>query len=107
MRIRWSPEAADDLAGIVSYIKEHSPSRAPLVASKILEQLELLAQFPGLGRVGRKPGTREIVLVGLSYLAVYQLSEGVAEIVRVLHGAQDWAPRSSSFQTGPSPAGSS
>jgi plasmid stabilization system protein ParE len=34
--------------------------------------------------------TRELVIPGLPYLAVYRLKGDVIEVSRVLHGAQKW-----------------
>jgi len=60
------------------------------VALSIHRRIDLLAEFPEYGRTGRKPDTRELVFSGLPYFAVYRIHEDVVEIVRILHGAQDW-----------------
>jgi plasmid stabilization system protein ParE len=46
--------------------------------------------FPELGRPGRKAATRELILTGLPYLAIYRLRNNAIEILRILHGAQVW-----------------
>lgn len=58
----------------------------------IREAVERLADFPQRGRPGRLEGTRELVIVGTPYLAVYRTGETSVRILRVLHGAQDWPP---------------
>jgi plasmid stabilization system protein ParE len=60
MRLRWSPEAADDLEGIVKYIARDNPEAGREVALKIREGLMGLRTFPyGACRtLGRKPGVR-------------------------------------------------
>ncbi|MEZ5365272.1 MAG: type II toxin-antitoxin system RelE/ParE family toxin [Bryobacterales bacterium] len=88
--IRWSPEAAADLEGIVDRIEIDNPNRATEIAREILDRVAALAQFPNLGRPGRRPGTRELVIPGLPFLAIYRLRKDVVEIGRVLHGAQYW-----------------
>jgi len=50
----------------------------------------LLAKFPMQGRAGRIANTRELVLAGLPYLVVYRVSEDEVQILRLLHGAQEW-----------------
>lgn len=92
MRLRWTPRAADDLEEIADHIKEDRPETALLIVRRILHELDDLKRFPNRGRLGRKPGTREIVLAGLPYLAVYRVRRESIEIVRVLHGAQRWPP---------------
>ena len=91
MRIRWTQPAARDLTKICDYITEHdSAANARRVALSIYQRVSSLRQFPERGRPGRKKGTREFVLGGLPYLAIYRVEHEVAEILRVLRGAQDW-----------------
>ena len=91
MRIRWTEPASRDLTQISDYIEEHDgPARARSVALTIYEGIDLLSRFPFRGRPGRKPKTRELVFPGLPFLAVYRIREESVEVVRVLHGAQNW-----------------
>lgn len=91
MKIRWSPEAADDLTNLFHYILEQNPSAALRVANKIRENIATLKSFPRLGREGRIEGTRELALPPLPFIVVYRIKkEEIVEIARVLHGAQRW-----------------
>ena len=91
MRIRWTEPAAHDLTQICDYIQEHgSPLRARRVALAIYRRIGTLSELPEQGRTGRRPGTRELILPGLPYLAIYRIREGGVEIIRILHGAQQW-----------------
>jgi toxin ParE1/3/4 len=91
MIVRWTESAARDLTGICDYTEQHSgPEAARKVALRVYEAVGSLVQFPHLGRPGRKPGTRELVLSGLPFLAIYRVREDVIEIARILHGAQRW-----------------
>ncbi|HZW91634.1 MAG TPA: type II toxin-antitoxin system RelE/ParE family toxin [Candidatus Eremiobacteraceae bacterium] len=91
MIIRWTDAAVRDFTHICDYIDEHrSSAAARRVALSIHRQIDLLAEFPEYGRTGRKLDTRELVFTGLPYLAVYRIREDAVEIVRILHGAQDW-----------------
>jgi toxin ParE1/3/4 len=91
MSVRWTEAAARDLTSICDYTEEHSgPEAARKVALRVYEAVGSLLQFPYLGRPGRKPGTRELVLSGLPFLAIYRVREDVIEIARILHGAQQW-----------------
>ncbi len=91
MRIRWTQPAAHDLIQICDYIETHgSSATARRVALSIHERIDTLAEFPERGRPGRMQNTRELVLTGLPYLAVYRLKGTDAEILRILHGAQAW-----------------
>jgi toxin ParE1/3/4 len=98
MRIRWSGPAVRDFTEICDYIGEHgSAATARRLALSIYERIGILTKFPEFGRAGRQPNTRELVLTGLPYLAVYRLRGDSIEILRLLHGAQDW-PSSGSDQ---------
>ena len=91
MRVRWTEPAVRDLTGICDYTDEHSgPGAARKVALRVYQAVGSLLQFPHIGRLGRKKGTRELVLPGLPFLAVYRVREDVIEIARILHGAQRW-----------------
>jgi len=91
MRIRWTELAQRDFTNICDYTEEQNgPAAARRIALRIYEAIGLLAQFPGRGRPGRKPDTRELIFTGLPFLAVYRLREDAVEITRILHGAQKW-----------------
>ncbi|HEV7220504.1 MAG: type II toxin-antitoxin system RelE/ParE family toxin [Terriglobales bacterium] len=91
MKIRWTELAASDLTQICDYIEGHSTkTTARRVARSVYERAGALAQFAERGRQGRIPGTRELVFAGLPYLAVYRVNKNTVEILRILHGAQEW-----------------
>jgi toxin ParE1/3/4 len=48
-----------------------------------------LADFPALGRPGRKPGTRELVIPRLPYIVIYRVRGERVQILRVLHTARE------------------
>ena len=90
MELRWTDAAASDLEGISDYLFEQTPAHAERIVLEIYDSLPGLLQFPHRGRVGRKHGTRELVLSALPYLVVYSVSGELIHIVRILHGAQRW-----------------
>lgn len=90
MTLRWAPRAVADLERIVRRVDADQPARAPEIAREIVERTEGLLRFPNLGRVGRKPGTRELVIVGTPFVVIYRLRGEAVHALRVVHGAQDW-----------------
>lgn len=91
MRSRWTEPASRDLTQICDYLsKEDSHATARRIAILIHERVHTLADFPELGRPGRKAGTRELIMTGLPYLPIYRLQGEAIEILRILHGAQVW-----------------
>ena len=90
MQIRWSPEAADDFESAIQRILQDNPTNAKRVAQIIFDRIAALTTFPNRGRAGRIEGTRELVIVPLPFIAVYRVKDEFVEIVRVIHGAQEW-----------------
>lgn len=64
MRIRWTEQAVDDLAGIRSYIARDSAVLAQLVATRLYHAVDQLSAFPDSGRIVPErgdPTLRELV----------------------------------------------
>jgi toxin ParE1/3/4 len=73
----WTEPALHDLDDIGSYIALDSPRAAEKVVRRIIETVAALAYHPKLGRIGRDPTTRDLVVSGTPYIAVYRLRERV------------------------------
>jgi toxin ParE1/3/4 len=87
-QIRWTTEASDQLEAAIQHIQQDNPTAARSLAQTVIDRIEQLATFPGLGRAGEVRGTRE--LVSPPYVIVYRSTEEVVEILHIWHGAQDW-----------------
>lgn len=90
MPVTWHRRARQDLRHLRAQIAAENPQAAQRVAQRILQALDLLAGQPGMGRVGRVPDTRELVISGTPYIAAYRVVEDTLVILRVLHGARRW-----------------
>lgn len=90
MKVVFSPQAREDLREIFLYIAEDSPSAARLVLTRIQERVKELKDNPHIGRPGRVPGTRELVIAKTPYLAPYQVVDDAIQILRVYHGSRQW-----------------
>jgi len=90
MQLRWSEEAANDLERIADYLLVHAPARAPELIRRVYDAPTTLLTFPHRGRLGKKEGTRELVLAPLPYIVVYTVRGDDIFVVRILHGAQQW-----------------
>jgi toxin ParE1/3/4 len=89
-RVRWTLDAADDLAHIVARIREDSPSAALRVARTIYSAIAELRTFPHRGRMGLAQNTRELIFAPWPYIAVYEISDGQINVLRIRHASQDW-----------------
>ncbi|MCA9670716.1 MAG: type II toxin-antitoxin system RelE/ParE family toxin [Myxococcales bacterium] len=90
MKIVLSPEAVDDLEAIFDYILEDNPHMATVVLERIQARIAELASSPHLGRPGRVPGTRELVIPRTPFIVPYEVVGDVVEVLRVYHGARQW-----------------
>jgi len=91
--LSWSLLARRDLLQARRYIAHDDPAAAQRVSARILGAADRLVLYPGLGRVGREEGTRELVVPRTPYVLIYRLAGETVEMLRVLHGAQRWPPR--------------
>jgi toxin ParE1/3/4 len=73
--LAWTDVALQDLDDIASYIVLDSPRSAEKVVRRIVETVAALAYHPKMGRAGRDGSTRELVVSGTPYIAVYRLRE--------------------------------
>lgn len=85
MRVRWLRKALRNLDEEATYIAADDPTAARLVVARVLEAVALLAQQPGMGRPGRVPGSRELVVLQTRYLVPYRVRGETVEILRVFH----------------------
>lgn len=90
MRIVWLDLARDDVVRIRKHIAEDNPYAAASVAGRILEAVNQLSRTPHIGRSGRLPNTRELIITGTPYIAPYRERGKRIEILRVFHGARKW-----------------
>ena len=90
MKIVWSPLARRDLEQIEGYIRDENPIAARETAATIKSATRRLAEFPGIGRPGRWPGTRELVVPDTPYIIPYTVKDKEIWIIAVMHAARKW-----------------
>ncbi len=91
LQIEWKPAARADLMKIADFIAADSPVNAALFASDLQRKVKQLSTYPEMVRLGRKRGTREMV-VHPNYVVIYRVikKSGVVEILRIKHAAERW-----------------
>jgi addiction module RelE/StbE family toxin len=90
MQVRWTTPAAQDLEDIALYIQRDSDAAAQAVAKAPFDAANSLELLPSRGRVGRIPGTRELVVPGLPYIVLYEVADTAVQILHIYHGARNW-----------------
>jgi plasmid stabilization system protein ParE len=93
MQIKWLRTALRNLDEEIAFIATEDPQAARRTASRILEAVALLETQPGLGRPGRVPGTRELVVLDSRYLIPYRVNRQIIEILRVFHTSRSQPQR--------------
>jgi len=91
MTVRWTPTALRDLDSLHAYICNDNPAAADAAVGRILAGIGALSQHPEMGRSGRVPATRELVLPPM--VVAYRLRRGALEILAIIHGARRWPDR--------------
>ena len=89
-KIRWLRLALADLDELMVYIARDNPEATTKVAGEIWETTRTLSNHPAMGKPGRVPGTREMVVTGTSYIVPYRVVANGVQILRILHGARKW-----------------
>lgn len=92
MIVFWLPRALSDYDKQIDYIAKNSPKAALEQGDCIERQVALLSNYPQMGRIGRKRGTRELVVNRTQFIVVYRVRPKAKriEILRILHGAQQY-----------------
>ena len=94
MRLVWFDQAELDIVEHTRYIELRSPSVA--IEQDLLVEVAVgkLAFFPEMGRTGRLRHTRELVVGGTPFIAIYRVEANRDEIhiLRILHAKQKWPP---------------
>ncbi len=99
MELYWTPEAIQDREVIYDYIEADNPIAALALDELFGDKAGGLIDHPGLGRPGRVTGTRELV-AHQNYILIYDVTDYLVRILRVLHVAIQWPPQDQSRGSG-------
>lgn len=92
--LAWTLAAQNDLDALYDYLVETNPKAARTVVLAILKTTKKLREAPQMGRLGRRPSTRELVIAKTPFLVWYRESDAQIEVLRVIHSRMKWPPRS-------------
>ncbi len=87
--LRWTLEAIQDREAIYDYVEADNPIAALALDELFEEKAGRLIDHPGLGRLGRIAGTRELV-AHQNYILIYDVTGDLVRMLRVLHAARQW-----------------
>ena len=86
--IKWTKSALASVDEIAGFIANDNPTRATSFVLELQAAVTKLQAHPGMGRAGRVPGTRELVL-HKNYIAIYRVRGDDVEILRLHHVARN------------------
>lgn len=88
-KIRWAPKAVDNLEDICTYIARDSEFYASLFATKIMDIVRKLPNFPLSGRVVPEYNDESIrEKIQGNYRIVYRINTDCIEIAAISHSAK-------------------
>jgi plasmid stabilization system protein ParE len=89
--VEWSEDAPADLDRFAQLLQADISELASIVAGEILSRIQLLSDFPKLGRpIATRPEYRQLVLRvrGASYVFQYRYDGTRLVMLRVFHGRE-------------------
>jgi toxin ParE1/3/4 len=90
LRVKWIRRALRDLDEVEAYIARDNPAAAAETVLGIARAVSLLQEQPGIGRAGRVPGTRELVIPDSPYIVPYRVKDNIVQVLRVYHASRRW-----------------
>jgi addiction module RelE/StbE family toxin len=88
MLIQWTRAALASVDEIAGFIAKDNQARATSFVLELQAAVAKLQAHPGMGRAGRVPGTRELVL-HKNYIAIYRVRGDDVEILRLHHSSRN------------------
>jgi len=90
LRVKWIRQALLDLEEVEAYIARDNPTAAAGTVLGIARAVSLLQEQPGIGRAGRVPGTRELVVPNTPFIVPYRVKDNIVQVLRVYHASRRW-----------------
>jgi toxin ParE1/3/4 len=90
LRLVWLPRAIANRDAQIDYIATRDPLAAIGQGDRIDTLISQLLDHPEIGRPGRVKSTRELVISGTPFIAVYRYKPRAKriEVICLLHGSQ-------------------
>ena len=90
MRLRYTPRATRDIAGIYQHIADDSPRAAQRVENAIRKRAKALGDNPKSGVATDLADVRRVPLARYPYTIFYRIvvADEAVDILRVVHAAQ-------------------
>jgi toxin ParE1/3/4 len=89
VRLRYTLPALIDLSMVLDHIAAHSPQGARRVQRRLQTIIDLLLQYPQIGRRTNDPTIRRMAVTPYPYLIFYEATQNEIIIHAIRHAARD------------------
>jgi toxin ParE1/3/4 len=89
VKVRYTRRAIRQMSDILDYIEAHSPQGAESVKRRLKAAIDLLADYPEIGRATNKGDLRRLVANPFPYVIFYRADATGIVIHGVRHAARD------------------
>lgn len=89
MRVRYTPRARRDLADVVAYLDDRSPTGARNVEQAIRTTIALIAHFPEIGQMSGEGDTRVMVAGRYPYLIYWRVMANQVDLLHIRHASRE------------------
>jgi addiction module RelE/StbE family toxin len=90
MKVFWFKRAIWDLRSVQAYTTQDNPRTAQETVNRIKDKVSMLREQPGIGRPGRIPNTKELIIDHTPFILPYRVRNNKIEILRVFHTSRKW-----------------
>lgn len=98
IKVKWSPEAVEDVESIAQYISRDSKFYAQATVSKVIDFSHSVARFPQMGRVVPEFNDKKIrERLVYSYRLVYKIERARILVIAVIHDKRSFDAISERF----------
>jgi len=91
VKILSTADAEQDRNEIFDYIADDNPSAAVRMDTRFAEAVRRLGNHPYMDRIGKIPGTRELI-PHENYRVVYEIDVETVRILALVHVTRQWPP---------------
>ncbi len=90
LKIQLTKSADADLKQAHDFIARDNVPAAEKTIFYILGAIDYLPKHPNIGRTGRVPHTRELVVSRTPFIIIYKIHSSTIFVLRILHAARKW-----------------
>jgi len=89
MRVRYTRRSQADVLAIFAYLDERSPQGADSVKRALKKTIDMIADYPHVGRLSGEQNTRVLPVGRYPYLIYWGIEMGEVVIVHIRHAARE------------------